>query len=188
MRAVSGSTAGPSAWIRFTERLRLEPIGPEHAGDLWRLHQDEAVAAWYWGRWTVQMTQERAAQYGRAWEADGVSKWLAYDRGTGEMVGRGGLARVNLAGQDRLEVGWIVRGDLWGRGYATEIGRAGLEFAWDDCAAAEVVAFTEPHNQRSRAVMERLGMRYAGPVGHRGEQFVLYTISRAAASGSGQRT
>src|SRR5450759_2050832 len=42
---MSGSTAGPSAWIRFTERLRLEPIGPEHAGDLWRLHQDEAVAA-----------------------------------------------------------------------------------------------------------------------------------------------
>ena len=78
----------------------------------------------YWGRWTVQMTQERAAQYGRAWEADGVSKWLAYDRDTDEMVGRGGSAQVNLAGQDRLEVGWIVRGDLWGRGYATEIGRA----------------------------------------------------------------
>src|SRR5216683_1286274 len=77
------------------------------------------------------------------------------------MVGRGGLSRVNLAGQDRLEVGWTVRADLWGRGYATEIGRAGLAFAWDDCGAAEVVAFTENHNRRSRAVMERLGMSYA---------------------------
>ena len=185
---MSGSTAGPSAWIRFTERLRLEPIGPEHAGDLWRLHQDEAVAAWHAGRWTARMAEERAAAYRAAWQADGVSKWLAYDRGTGGMVGRGGLSRVNLGGRDRLEVGWTVRADLWGNGYATEIGRAGLEFAWDDCGGAEVVAFTEVHNRRSRAVMERLGMSYAGPFDHHGEPFVLYTITRAAAPGSGQRT
>jgi [ribosomal protein S5]-alanine N-acetyltransferase len=188
LQAVSGSTAGPSAWIRFTERLRLEPIGPEHAGDLWRLHQDEAVAAWYWGRWTVQMTQERAAQYGRAWEADGVSKWLAYDRDTGEMVGRGGLSRVNLGGRDRLEVGWIVRGDLWGRGYATEIGRAGLEFAWDLRLWKMKISELFRPGRGSRAVMERLGMSYAGPFDHHGEPFVLYTITRAAAPGSGQRT
>jgi RimJ/RimL family protein N-acetyltransferase len=174
--------------IRLTERLRLEPIGPAHAGDLWRLHQDEAVAAWYLGRWTAQMAQQRAAGYGQAWEADGVSKWLAYDRRTGELVGRGGLSRVTLIGRRRLEVGWALRGDRWGRGYATEIGQAGLDFGWDDLGAGEVVAFTEPHNRRSRAVMERLGMSYAGPLVHQGEPFVLYTITRAAAPGSGRRT
>src|SRR5580692_10743402 len=96
---------------RLTERLRLEPIGPGHAGDLWRLHQDEAVAAWYLGRWTAQMAQQRAAGYGQAWAADGVSKWLAYDRRTGELIGRGGLSRQNVIGRRRLEVGWAVRGD-----------------------------------------------------------------------------
>jgi ribosomal-protein-alanine N-acetyltransferase len=171
--------------IRLTERLRLEPIGPAHAGDLWRLHYDEAVAAWYGGRWTVQMAEQRAAGFGRSWQADGVSKWLAYDRGTGEMVGRGGLSRVLLAGRRRLEVGWTVLADLWGRGYATEIGRAGLAFAWDELGAAEVAAFTEMHNRRSRAVMERLGMSDAGLIEHRGEQFALYLISRGAGPGSG---
>src|SRR5450759_2622703 len=122
---VSGSTAGPSAWIRFTERLRLEPIGPEHAGDLWRLHQDEAVAAWHAGRWTARMAEERAAAYRAAWQADGVSKWLAYDRGTGGMVGRGGAVpgeprRPGQAG-GRLDgargpVGeWLRHGDRPGR-------------------------------------------------------------------------
>jgi RimJ/RimL family protein N-acetyltransferase len=177
----------PARRTRLTERLRLEPIGPAVAGDLWRLHQDEAVAAWYWGRWTAQMAQQRAARYGQAWEADGVSKWLAYDRRTGELIGRGGLSRVNLLGQDRVEVGWAVRGDRWGRGYATEIGRAGLDFAWDDLGAGEVAAFTEAHNRRSRAVMERLGMTCTGPIDHQGERFVLYTITRAAAPGSGPR-
>jgi ribosomal-protein-alanine N-acetyltransferase len=69
-----------------------------------------------------------------------------------------------------------------------EIGRAGLAFAWDDCDATEVAAFTEVQNRRSRAVMECLGMSYAGPFEHRGEPFVLYAIIRAAAPGSGQRT
>ncbi len=177
--------AANAARIRLTERLRLEPIGPAHAGDLYRLHQDEAVAAWYGGRWTAQVAEQRAAAFGRAWQADGVSKWLAYDRGAGEMVGRGGLSRVWLAGQDRLEVGWTVRADLWGRGYATEIGRLSLSFAWDELGAAEVVAFTEIHNRRSRAVMGRLRMGDAGLIGHHGEQFVLYTISRSGGPGSG---
>jgi RimJ/RimL family protein N-acetyltransferase len=180
--------AAEATRIRLTERLRLVPIGPAVAGDLWRLHWDESVAAWYLGRWTAQMAQQRAADYGRAWEAGGVSKWLAYDRRTGELVGRGGLSRVNLIGRRRLEVGWAVRGDRWGRGYATEIGQAGLDFAWDDLGAGEVVAFTEPHNRRSRAVMERLGMSYAGSIDHQGESFVLYTVTRAAAPDSGRQT
>ena len=47
-----------------------------------------------------------------------------------------------------------------GRGYATEIGQAGLAFAAEDLGPGEVVAFTERHNRRSRAVMERLGMGF----------------------------
>jgi hypothetical protein len=40
------------------------------------------------------------------------------------------------------------------------LGRGGLAFAFENLGAEEVVAFTERHNRRSRAVMERLGMRY----------------------------
>ncbi len=163
--------------IRLTDRLRLEPIGPGHADDLWRLHHDDAVAEWHGGRWTKETARRRAASFGRGWETDGVSRWIAYDRGTGELIGRGGLARWDEDGQERLEVGWTVRADLWGRGYATEIGRAGLELAFDDLGADEVVAFTEPHNRRSCAVMERLGMRHVRDIVHQGAPFVLYTTS-----------
>jgi RimJ/RimL family protein N-acetyltransferase len=163
--------------IRLTERLRLEPIGPEHAGDLWRLHHDDAVARWHGGRWSQQKARDRAAGFARDWETDGVGKWIAYDRASGELIGRGGLSRQNVEGRQQLEVGWTVRADRWGRGYASEIGRAGLALAFDELGAGEVVAFTEPHNTRSRAVMERLGMRYARDILHRGELFVLYTTA-----------
>ena len=72
-----------------------------------------------------------------------------------------------------------------GHGDATEIGRAGPALA-QDLGAARVVAFTERHNRRSGAVMERLGMRHVGEfaaVGlvegrtgvHDGAPFALYS-------------
>ncbi|EFL10340.1 predicted protein [Streptomyces sp. AA4] len=63
-----------------------------------------------------------------------------------------------------------------GNGYATEIGLAGLAYA-RELGAAEVVSFTEVHNVRSRAVMERLGFAYRHDFPHRGEPFARYAVS-----------
>lgn len=174
--------------IRLTERLRLEPIGPGHAEDLWRLHDDGGVAQWYGGRWTAEHARQRAAGFHAAWEATGVDRWIAYHRGTGDLVGRGGPSYRDIDGARRLELGWVLRSPYWGQGYATEIGRAGLAYAFDELGVHEVVSITERHNRRSRAVMERLGMRYlreiperglvAGEEGvHDGAPFVLYALA-----------
>src|SRR5690606_14969535 len=150
--------------LRLSERLRLEPIGPEHAEDLWRVHQDPAAAAWLGGRHSVGGAGGRAARRAPAGGGTGVDKWMAYERTTGELIGRGGLSWSEVDGRVGLEVGWTVRGDRWGCGYGTEIGRAALAFAFDELGAADVVACTERHNRRSRAVMERLGMRFVREV------------------------
>jgi [ribosomal protein S5]-alanine N-acetyltransferase len=173
------------ARVRLTARLRLEPIGAAHAEDMWRLFQDPSVAAWY-GAWTLEMAQREAASITRAWATDGVHKWMAYDRSTGALVGRGGLSRAHVAGKDRLEIGWALRREFWGRGYATEIGRAGLAFAFDELAAEEVVSYTESRNARSRAVMERLGFEYAQDIvlDGVGEPFALYVLARPSVARS----
>ncbi|MFB9234051.1 GNAT family N-acetyltransferase [Plantactinospora siamensis] len=181
-----------AARTRLTERLRLEPVGPEHADELWALHRDPGVARWYGGAWSAaahSAARFRAAEWAAAWDRDGVHKWMAYDRAGGFVVGRGGLSRQLLAGQPCLELGWAVHERRWGRGYATEIGRAGLTYAFRDLGATEVVAYTERHNLASRAVMERLGMRFvreftgsglvAGRDGvHDDAPFVLYSARR----------
>ncbi|SDS43260.1 GNAT family N-acetyltransferase [Actinopolymorpha singaporensis] len=182
---------------RFTDRLRLEPVGPEHAGDLWTMHQDAALAEWHAGRWTMETAQANAAEWGAAWERDGVHKWVAYARADSgparrdELIGRGGLSRAVVDGAECLELGWNLRDRFWGHGYASEIGRAGLTFAFDQLGADEVVAFTERHNQRSRAVMERIGMRFVREFTSPGLQegregvhddavFALYAADRTA--------
>ncbi|KOX17333.1 hypothetical protein ADL05_09565 [Nocardiopsis sp. NRRL B-16309] len=45
----------------MTGRLRLEPVGPDRAGDLWLLHQDAGIARWYGRAWTPHEAGERAA-------------------------------------------------------------------------------------------------------------------------------
>jgi [ribosomal protein S5]-alanine N-acetyltransferase len=164
------------AGARVTARLRLEPIGLQHADDLFRLHQDPGIAQWY-GVWTQEQARRTAASMAQSWLYDGVNKWIAYERATGELTGRGGLSYAEVDGAHRLEIGWAVRERFWGQGYASEIGRAGLGLAFDELNATELAAFTETHNERSRAVMERLGFRYEREIRHRGAPFVLYLLT-----------
>lgn len=182
---------------RFTTRLRLEPVGPANAADLWLVHADDEVWPWYGdARPTREQVDRWAAFMGESWRFQGVHKWIAYDRVSGEVVGRGGLSRppvdddwgqlhgflpaepwVRVAYGDHrprvahghwLEIGWALRRKFWGRDYASEIGRAGLDFAFDVLGAHAVVSCTVRHNVRSRAVMERIGMRHAGEIRSRG--------------------
>jgi RimJ/RimL family protein N-acetyltransferase len=183
---------------RFTTRLRLEPVGPGNAADLWRVHDDDSVWPWYGDeRPSLEQARQWATLMAESWRFHGVHKWIAYDRGSGEVVGRGGLSRtpvdadwgqiypflpaeqwVRAAHRSRrpfvahanwLELGWALRREFWGHGYAAEIGRAGLAFAFDVLGVQAVVSCTVRHNARSRAVMERIGMRYAGEVRSRGQ-------------------
>ncbi len=166
--------------LRTTDRLVLEPIGPEHADDVWTLHQDAVIVEWYGGTWSKQDAAVFCEGCAMAWVHDGACKWIAYERHTGELVGRGGLSRLppdsdqmrSIAAlivdpswaKDRLEVGWAVLSSFRGRGLATEIGREGLRFAAEVLGTERVVSFTERHNRASRAVMERLEMQLRGEI------------------------
>jgi RimJ/RimL family protein N-acetyltransferase len=182
---------------RFTPRLRLEPVCPANAADLWLVHNDDDVWRWYDNKKPSRaQAKQWAASMGDSWRLHGVHKWIAYDRVSGEVVGRGGLSRtpvdddwgqiyaflpaepwVRVAHGSRhpfvahanwLELGWALRSGFRGRGYATEIGRAGLTYAFDVLGVQAVVSCTVRHNVRSRAVMERIGLRYAGEIRSRG--------------------
>jgi RimJ/RimL family protein N-acetyltransferase len=60
-----------------------------------------------------------------------------------------------------VEIAWHLHPRQWGNGYATEIGRAAAERAFQT-GMEEVFAIVRPGNQRSIAVARRLGMEYVG--------------------------
>ena len=60
---------------------------------------------------------------------------------------------------DETELGYRLRRDAWGNGFATEGSRALVRKAFTELGMRRVVAWTMVVNMRSRAVMEKCGMR-----------------------------
>jgi RimJ/RimL family protein N-acetyltransferase len=127
----------------FTTRLRLEPVGPANAPDLWLVHKDDTVWPWYGSQKPeLEQAERQATSMGDSWRFHGVHKWIAYDRVSGEVVGRGGLSRTPvdedwgqiyaflpagswvraaheshrpfIAHANWLEIGWALRRNFWG--------------------------------------------------------------------------
>lgn len=88
----------------------------------------------------------------------GYGLWIV-ETHAGDFVGDCGLTWQKVNGRSELEVGYHVRLDLQGRGYATEAATACLEFARDVVGARSLVAIIHPENAASRRVAERIGMR-----------------------------
>ena len=151
----------------LTTRLSLTPVGAADVEDLVVLYGDPRVAFWT-GPWTRGTIEAWAHGMAERWARDGVGKWMAHQRSDGTIVGRGGFSRIDLGGETVLELGWVVRDALTGLGYASEIGRAALEWAAVFAPQLPVVAFTEVHNAASRAVMRRIGMRDVGVIHREG--------------------
>ena len=68
--------------------------------------------------------------------------------------------------QPVAEVGWRLLPQWWGLGLATEGARASIAHGFDVVGLPEILSFTVVTNARSRAVMERIGMRLAGEFDH----------------------
>ncbi|MDH6232525.1 RimJ/RimL family protein N-acetyltransferase [Mesorhizobium soli] len=101
-----------------------------------------------------QISAEIAAQ-GYGWTAVEIAA-------TGQCIGFFGLHDVEIepvAPAGSIEIGWRLAPEFWGHGYVTEAATALLDFGFDKLGKPEVVSFAVTNNKRSRAVMERLGMR-----------------------------
>jgi RimJ/RimL family protein N-acetyltransferase len=118
----------------------------------------------------------------------GFGLWAVERRTDRALLGFVGLAAPAwvAAFTPCVEIGWRLAFDAWGRGYATEAARAVLEFAFERLRLNEVVSLTTVANDRSRAVMERLGMSHDPaddfdhpriPTGHPQRRHVLYRLS-----------
>ena len=79
----------------------------------------------------------------------------------GDVLGFCGLKRADAPGstvRGMMEVGWRLREDAWGHGYAKEAAIAALDAGFGRFGANRIVALTVAENRASWRLMERLGM------------------------------
>jgi ribosomal-protein-alanine N-acetyltransferase len=115
--------------------------------------------------------------------------WGVERRADGVFLGFVGLSPAVFEAPftPAVEVGWRLAREAWGAGYATEAASAALADGFERLALVEIVSLTAVGNERSRRVMERLGMRRdpaddfehpAVPPGHPLRPHVLYRLRR----------
>lgn len=145
-----------------TARLRLRTWDPGDEFRFFDIMNRPAVMRWLGG---LQSPEEWSAGYQRllGYQRDfGFTFWIVERKADGDILGFCGLKRANAPGSKRIlgeiEIGWRLREDAWGQGYAKEAAIASMDLAFDQFAAPRVVAVTAAGNEPSQGLMIKLGM------------------------------
>lgn len=137
-----------------TSRLVLRRWRTADRAAMAELHADPVVMATLGPTIDRIRSDELIDRWDAAFDADGFGLWCV-DR-DGSCLGFTGLSRPWF--RDGVEIGWRLRADAWGHGYATEAASAVVAHAFGPLGLEEVLSFTAVVNHRSQRVMERIGM------------------------------
>ena len=144
-----------------TERLIVRPWRESDRHEYLASCNSEAVTAFLGGPAKVEDIDAALARIARSQDEHGFSFWAVERKSDGRFLGYCGLKLANLPGtpvEKDVEIGWRLREDAWGQGYASEAAKAVLAWAWANRDVDRIVSFTIPANEASRRVMERIGM------------------------------
>ncbi|HVS80872.1 MAG TPA: GNAT family N-acetyltransferase [Pyrinomonadaceae bacterium] len=159
-----------------TARLRLRMFRPEDLDDLAGLFADPNVVRYVGDGKPVdrEETDRALTSIIQHWRRHGFGRWAVEDKRTHEFVGFGGLR--SLFGLP--EVVYHFATAHWGKGFATELGRASLRYGFEAHRFARIVAIAKPENAASIHVMEKLGLRFEMLANYYGIDVVQYSITR----------
>lgn len=173
-----------------TERLILRGWTDADRGPFAAMNADPEVMEHFPARLTREESDALADRFQTGLLERAFGLWALEVRGTGEFVGFTGLSVPAFTAHftPAVEIGWRLARPAWGRGYASEAAREALRFGFEDAGLDEIVSFTAYPNERSRAVMRRLGMTH-DPAddfqhpnlaeGHRLRHHVLYRLPKS---------
>ena len=161
-----------------TERLDLVPFASAHLDGLFAMNSDPQVMRYLGDVQTRDETAEGIARVQRRWETYGFSWWAVLLRGTDQVIGAACVQHLARNEDAPLEIGWRLAAAHHGKGYATEAGRAAMDYGFDRVGVDYLVAVTDVENVASQKVMQRLGMTYRGVETHYDQPCTVYEIHR----------
>lgn len=175
-----------------TERLSLSPLTVDDADLAVALWTDHRVAHYNGGvvpEATIRAEMPLTTRRG----ADGaIGIWCISERASGDKIGSTYLLPLPTEKDDvdyaalrseslpdgDIELGYFLKPEAWGKGYATEIGRQMLSFAFAAAKLNELVAAVNADNTASIHVLDKIGFRFDRNTVCWGSTYPLYRLSR----------
>jgi len=145
-----------------TERLILRNWREEDIEPFILHTNTPAVMRWLGGVMPPAEARARIVERVMPWQEErGFTFWVAERKADRALLGFCGIKIADTAGapvEGVHEIGWRLREDAWGQGYAREGAIASIDFAFEMLGAGRIVALTCLGNKASWGLMERLGM------------------------------
>lgn len=156
-----------------TERLILRPTLQEDLDGWAALMGDEEASRFIGGPQERPAAWRGMASMAGSWALIGYGMFSVVEKDSGQWVGR--IGPWQPEGWPGTEVGWGLRREFWGKGYAVEAAAATIDWAFDHLGWADVIHCIDPANTPSQKVAERLGSQNRGP-GRMPPPFEAYPI------------
>lgn len=124
---------------------------------------------------------------GEYFDEHGFGLWAVEEKQSLQFAGFIGFSKVVFESffTPCIEIGWRLRKEFWGQGYATEGAKACLAYGFSALGFDAIHSFTALSNKRSERVMQKIGMKHIGTFdhpnvadGHVLRPHVLYRIER----------
>ena len=192
------TTTAP-AFRSETGRLILRDWRPEDWPVFFRHTNTPAVMRWLGELLTEERQVTLRERVAACAARNGHCFWVVERKAdgghlAGEILGFCGLKRADAPGSTvagEIEIGWRLREDAWGHGYATEAAAASLDAGFGRFGAGRIVAITVIGNAASWGLMKRLGMRRREDLDYPDERYapplrdtIVYEILREEWSGA----
>jgi ribosomal-protein-alanine N-acetyltransferase len=176
----------------FTERLRLTPLVDDDLDIAVEMYTDPEVVKYVCEALTEAEVRQEMPDSVKRGGNGGIGIWCISDRKSGEKLGDTYLLPMPIDEEDTdfslvvmgqmpdadIEIGYFLKRSTWGRGYATEVCKRMLEFAFEELPLNEVVASVEEENLVSRKVLEKSGLLDCGRTRSYGKESPIYRITR----------
>ena len=143
-----------------TEHLNLRPFTTADAATMHQIINGKDVLQYFPGNQSVtrEQVQGMIKRINAGWQEKEYGLWAVELRSTNTLLGRCGLQYI--AETDEVEIDFILDRNYWGRGFATEAGKASLQFGFNTLQLPMIVGIVHPENIASQRVLEKIGLQF----------------------------
>jgi ribosomal-protein-alanine N-acetyltransferase len=167
-------------WHLETERLLLRPMDPGDLDAFAAVVGDPHSMRFYPKPFDREMARSWIERVGDRYARDGYGLLAVVEKATGEMIGDCGPMLMETGHGTFTELGWHIRRDRQGNGFASEAGAACREHAWAVLEVERLISIIRPENVSSWSVARALGFRpWRGDI-RAGMAHIIWTVERPA--------
>jgi len=161
-----------------TTRLRLRPPSNDDLEAIYLLGSNPNVMRYISNGKTLNRIEAQSDLKNRISASQHhFGYWITELKNTREIIGWSALKPLNDT--EEIEVGYRLKEEYWGKGYATEASRRLLQYGFRELNLPRIVSVALEENRASTRVMEKIGLQYERRDTFYGLECVLYAMNNA---------